>query len=591
MSGATVQVILQASSTEVLVQELASREVRKVAISSLLPITPIEVDQGTPASVRPLAEYTDADWQRAMKREKLVRQLVERADLSPAARAPIARELGIGDRQLRRAIRRFQQLDSAAAFLPEKPGCKSGTSRLNAKVESVIRSEINQALANSPDTSVNEVWPVVRAAARAMNLRAPARSTVARRLSAIRQHGESLPSSIATEMRKARKLVRGSSQSEGPLHVAELDHTVVDVQLLEPTTRRPMGRPVLSLLMDRYTRVILGMKLGLEAPSRHVAGLCVAHAVEPKADWLKSLGLADACWPGYGLMHSLYMDNASEFHALSFRRSCQLFGIEVGFRPPGHPEAGGLIERAIGTLMTKVRLLPGSTFSRVLGKAPSDAIRGARFTLAELEEYLAREVSRYHKWTHSGIGMPPLTAWEQSWVINGKLAAPRLPANLDEFRIAFLPAEPRVVTREGIELFDLRYRCDALSPFVQRHYKRMVRFDPTNLSAVFLEIEGGHLRVPLVKTFGTTFSLWEWREVRAKKLAQGAIRDEEKLVAEIQANRKLIAQKAGTSRRLRDVQRLARQDLWASSPPASKSHANVVNDVPMEVALQCRIRS
>ena len=31
--------------------------------------------------------------------------------------------------------------------------------------------------------------------------------------------------------------------------------------------------------------------------------------------------------------------------------------------------------------------------------------------LRELELYLARQISAYHKTTHSTLGMPPLTAW------------------------------------------------------------------------------------------------------------------------------------------------------------------------------------
>ena len=45
-------------------------------------------------------------------------------------------------------------------------------------------------------------------------------------------------------------------------------------------------------------------------------------------------------------MRQIFTDNAQEFHAMSLQRACQVYGIEMAFRPPGHPAAGGIIERA-----------------------------------------------------------------------------------------------------------------------------------------------------------------------------------------------------------------------------------------------------
>jgi putative transposase len=215
----------------------------------------------------------------------------------------------------------------------------------------------------------------------------------------------------------------------------------------------------------------VGLLLSLEAPSRLSVGLCIHHTrLFHKQAWLTDLGLPDACWPGFGLPTAFFTDNAKEFKAESVRRSLQVYRIEQRFRPVGNPAAGGIIERAVGTFTTKVRLLPGTSYSKLLGDAPRHANRKRCLTLQELSIYLARQISVYHKTRHDGLGMPPLTAWERAWVVNGRAFLPRIPDCADKFRLSFLPGKYRTVTRAGIELcaFIEERLNRGLSFFVQR---------------------------------------------------------------------------------------------------------------------------
>ena len=183
--------------------------------------------------------------------------------------------------------------------------------------------------------------------------------------------------------------------------------------------------------------------------------------------------------------------------------------------------------------------------------------------------YLAREISRYHKSTHSGIGMPPLTAWELGWKVNGVVGSPRVPDN-GENLLTFLPGELRTVTREGIELFSLRYQSADLALLVCPKRKRMVRFDPRDMSRVFVEADDRYVIVNLAGAAGAPFSIWEWREVRTQQIEAGRPRDPEDVAAELAANRSLIASKVAQGDRLRDARRLARQDEWQRAQAAQQ---------------------
>src|SRR4029078_6127372 len=56
-------------------------------------------------------------------------------------------------------------------------------------------------------------------------------------------------------------------QAEYPLAEVEVDHTSLDVIVVDPKTNQPLGRPWLSILLDRYSRAIVGFSLSFHPPS------------------------------------------------------------------------------------------------------------------------------------------------------------------------------------------------------------------------------------------------------------------------------------------------------------------------------------
>jgi transposase InsO family protein len=95
----------------------------------------------------------------------------------------------------------------------------------------------------------------------------------------------------------------GSSTADRPNEVWQIDHTVVDVIVVDEEHRRPIGRPVLTVAIDVCTRMVAGFYLSLDPPSASSVGLCLLHAVYDKGAWLGERGLiltgpSQAC-PGF----------------------------------------------------------------------------------------------------------------------------------------------------------------------------------------------------------------------------------------------------------------------------------------------------
>ena len=74
----------------------------------------------------------------------------------------------------------------------------------------------------------------------------------------------------------------------------------------------------------------------------------------------------------------------------------------------------------------------------------------------------------------------------------------RTPADAAALVHDFLPFEERLVRRDGVHLFGIVYQDGALAHLVDHGVGKLrVKYDPRDLSAVFVELPGGeHVRVP-----------------------------------------------------------------------------------------------
>jgi putative transposase len=185
----------------------------------------------------------------------------------------------------------------------------------------------------------------------------------------VRRRVEALDVSVVIRKREGSKRAReilgpvrfSSLRPELPLEVLQIDHTPVDVIVVDQEQRLSIGRPWLTLAIDVATRLVAGFHVSLYAPSALAVSLVLSHAVLPKAQWLADRELQTVDW--IALPRMIHVDNAKEFHSEALIRGCQEYGIQLEHRPRGRPQYGGHIEVLIGTMMGTVHLLPGTTFS------------------------------------------------------------------------------------------------------------------------------------------------------------------------------------------------------------------------------------
>ena len=276
----------------------------------------------------------------AVRRAEVIGPLAVQPFVGLEAADAAAALLGVSRRQVYVLVGRWRAGEGLVSDL--LPGTSSGGrgGRLPDEVEAVVREVLRTRYLTRQRRTVASVYREITRECRVRGLRVPSRGTVLRRIAGL----DPVKTVTAREGRDAARTRRSAGgappEVSGLLEQVQIDHTPVDVIVVDEKHRLPAGRPYLTLAMDVRSRCVVGMVVTLGAPSATSVGLCLAHAAADKRSWLERLEV-EAAWPMSGKPLELYVDNAAEFKSEALRRGCEQHGIRLRYRPPGHRTSAG----------------------------------------------------------------------------------------------------------------------------------------------------------------------------------------------------------------------------------------------------------
>ncbi|KAF0126148.1 MAG: hypothetical protein FD148_2151, partial [Methylocystaceae bacterium] len=189
--------------------------------------------------------------------------------------------------------------------------------------------------------------------------------------------------------------------------------------------------------------------------------------------------------------------------------------------------------------------------------------------LRELETYFALEiVGAYQVRIHKALGAPPAAVWRARI----DEVAVRMPNDVRRFLIDFLPAERRVLQRDGLHLHHIRYWSDDLRWHMGRGPEKFtVKYDPRDLSVVFVRVGEGYLEARPADRTRPSIALWEQRAaLRALREAGRRAVDEELIFSTILAQRALVDEAVRTTKAMRRgvPDRRCRRQSRSRRPPS-----------------------
>jgi putative transposase len=260
------------------------------------------------------------DWDRARKRTSVIAPLAALQTVGYHAAGEAAQQLGISRRQVYSLIQRAREGSGLLTDLvPRRTSGGKGKGRLSEAVESIIRDLIRKQFMNRQKLKLSKIYREIKKECKTKGLPVSARNTVALRIKQLN------PVQVKSSREGANAARTLQSAGGTPpkitfiLEQVQIDHTIIDLMIVDERDRQPIGRSYLTIAIDVFSDCIVGMVVTLEPPFAVSVGLCLAHMVCDKRPLLEQLQL-EVEWPMSGKPRSLYMDNAAEFKSEALRR-------------------------------------------------------------------------------------------------------------------------------------------------------------------------------------------------------------------------------------------------------------------------------
>jgi len=297
-----------------------------------------------------------------------------------------------------------------------------------------------------------------------------------------------------------------------PFEIAHLDHTELDVQLVDSQTGQPNGRPWATFLTDAFSRRLLAVYLTFDEPSYRSCMMALRECVH-RHNRLPELVVVD--W-------------GPEFESIYFETLLARYECSKASRPQAKPRFGSVIERLFGTANTTfVHNLAGNTQVtknvRQMTKSV-DPKRHAVWTLGDLYLVLrcwAYEV--YDTTEHPALFQTPREVWATGWLRSGWRPKQLIPYD-EDFIFFTLPTTPKatakLVPSRGVKINHLFYWTDAFLDHPELEKTQLpVRYDPYDIGHAYVCIKG-----QAVKCISEHYDQFKGRSERELHLAAEELR-------------------------------------------------------------------
>ncbi|MED4755002.1 Mu transposase C-terminal domain-containing protein [Brevibacillus choshinensis] len=309
-----------------------------------------------------------------------------------------------------------------------------------------------------------------------------------------------------------RPILRSSTQeSFGPGSRFQIDATIADVFLVSEYRRDwVIGRPVIYIVVDVFSRYIAGIYIGLEGPSWIGAMMALANTTADKVRFCAQYGISieHEEWVSSHLPQKLTADRG-ELEGNKPSHLIDVLGVDVENAPPYRADWKGIVEQQFRlTNLRSTRFIPGAIKERFRERGERDYRLDAKLTLREFTQIMIQNVL-YHNNNHhmlwydrnefmvaEDITPIPRELWR--WGIinrNGRLK--KQPEHIVKLNL-MLQGEA-TVTSAGIHFKGMHYGCDLAMReqwFVKaragKTWRVKVCYDPRSTNEIYLWLDNGH---------------------------------------------------------------------------------------------------
>lgn len=292
--------------------------------------------------------------------------------------------------------------------------------------------------------------------------------------------------------------------SETPGKRFLIDATIADIYLVSELCRTlVVGRPTVYLVMDAFSRMIVGFYVGYEHPSSAAAALAIINVVTSKKQFCAFYGIDidDDEWPCQHLGEKILGDCGEMKSVRQWKGLVEQLHVEVENAGTGRGDLKAIVERAFGTVQFEFKpFTPGVVEKDAGERGVRDYRKDAMLTLREFTAELILCILTHNsqvaadrippaQMVAAGIPITPLNLWR--WGSQNRPGSLRA-SSADKVALCTLPRETGAITRRGLEFkgrfyhFPHAIEHEWFSGSNKDQGKIDVAYDPRNVDNVYV---------------------------------------------------------------------------------------------------------
>ncbi|MBW4462667.1 MAG: DDE-type integrase/transposase/recombinase [Nodosilinea sp. WJT8-NPBG4] len=272
------------------------------------------------------------------------------------------------------------------------------------------------------------------------------------------------------------RAILGTSKGEtrGPGSRFQIDATIADVYLISQyNSNWIIGRPVIYVVIDVFSRMIAGIYVGLEGPSWLGAMMALANAAADKVNFCREYGIeiTEEDWPVHHLPDAILGDRGELLGMPIENNFIPNLHIRVENAASYRADWKGLVERHFATFHGHIKpFVPGYIDVDFRQRGAKDYRLDGRLTVDAFTKIIIRIIlfhNRHHNLTKyqrdaemiaDDVSTIPIELWK--WGISNRSG--KLKSFSEEIvKLNLMPTSKATITAKGIKLYgkELYYTC------------------------------------------------------------------------------------------------------------------------------------
>jgi len=293
----------------------------------------------------------------------------------------------------------------------------------------------------------------------------------------------------------------------GPGSKYQVDATVGDVYLVSQFDRSSIiGRPVMYFVIDVFSRMVVGLYIGLEGPSWLGMMMALSNATCDKVKFCAEYGIEinKDEWPCHHVPVTILGDRG-ELMSKNADSLASVLGIRIENAPPYRADLKGVIEQHFRTInINATMFLPGRVKNTVKERGGKDYRLDAKLDIRQLTQIVIKCVMFYnnHRYMNyfektenmiaDNVEAIPIKLWE--WGVQYRSGILRSFPE-EQIKLVLMPLERASVTSKGICFKGIYYTCDRATKEQwferarsKKSWKIEIRYDPRDMSHIYVEV-------------------------------------------------------------------------------------------------------